>query len=260
MDQFTEGGIMARFDNQSAIITGAGGGIGFATANRMGSEGASITVVDFHEGRAKEAVTRLTDSGIDARMVFGDVSDPKTVESAVRVTLDTWDRIDILINNAGGGSTYDYGNIWELPVDAMDIAFRNNFMGTFLFTRAVVPHMLENDYGRIVNTASVAGKEGNPQRVPYSASKAAVIGLTKSVGKELALTGIRVNCITPAVVMTRPNLELNQQELDYMIGKIPMGRTGKVEEMAAMIAWLSSKECSFTTGAVFDISGGRATY
>jgi 3-oxoacyl-[acyl-carrier protein] reductase len=120
--------------------------------------------------------------------------------------------------------------------------------------------MMEQDYGRIVNVASVAGKEGNPQRVPYSASKAAVIGLTKSVGKEFALTGIRANCITPAVVMTRPNRELEQRELDYMVQKIPMGRTGTVEEMAAMIAWLSSEECSFTTGAVFDVSGGRATY
>ena len=120
--------------------------------------------------------------------------------------------------------------------------------------------MLERNYGRIVNTASVAGKEGNPKRVPYSASKAAVIGLTKSVGKELALTGIRVNCITPGVVMTRPNREAKQEELDYMIQKIPMGRTGTVDEIAAMIAWLSSGECSFTTGAVFDISGGRATY
>ena len=251
---------MARFDGQTAIITGAGGEIGFATASRLGSEGASITVADFHQERGETAVARLNEADIDARLVVGDVGDPETADEAVKTTLDAWGRIDILVNNAGGGGTYDYGNIWELPVDAMDVSFNNNFMGTFLFTRAAVPHMMERDYGRIVNTASVAGKEGNPQRVPYSASKAAVIGLTKSVGKELALTGIRVNCITPAVVMTRPNRELEQQELDYMIEKIPMGRTGTVEEMAAMIAWLSSEECSFTTGAVFDISGGRATY
>ena len=120
--------------------------------------------------------------------------------------------------------------------------------------------MIGRDYGRIVNTASIAGKEGNPKRVPYSAAKAAVIALTKSVGKELARTGIRINCITPAVVMTRPNRELSQSELDYMIERIPMGRPGTVEEIAAMVAWLASAECSFTTGAVFDVSGGRATY
>ncbi len=251
---------MARFHGQTAIITGAGGEIGFAAAARIGGEEASITVVDFHQERGEAAVARLNEAHIDARLVVGDVGDPGTAEAAVKATLDAWGRIDILINNAGGGGDYDYGNIWELPVDAMDVSFRNNFMGTFLFTRAAVPHMMERDYGRIVNTASIAGKEGNPRRVPYSASKAAVIGLTKSVGKELALTGIRVNCITPAVVMTRPNRELEQTELDYMIEKIPMGRTGTVEEVASMIAWLSSPECSFTTGAVFDISGGRATY
>ena len=186
---------MARFDGQTAIITGAGGEIGFATASLLGSEGASITVADFHQERGETTVTLLNEANVDAQLVVGDVSDPETADAAVRATLETWGRIDILVNNAGGGATYDYGNIWELPVDAMDISFKNNFMGTFLFTRAAVPHMLERDYGRIVNTASVAGKEGNPQRVPYSASKAAVIGLTKSVGKELALTGIRVNCI-----------------------------------------------------------------
>ncbi len=251
---------MGRFDGQAAIITGAGGEIGFAAACRLGNEGALITVVDLHQERGETALARLCESGVDARLIVGDVGDPATAEAAVKATLDAWGRVDVLINNAGGGGAYDYGNIWELPVDAMDTSFRSNFMGAFHFTRAAAPHMMERNYGRIVNTASIAGKEGNPQRVPYSASKAAVIGLTKSVGKELALTGIRVNCITPAVVMTRPNRGLEQRELSYMIEKIPMGRTGTVDEMASMIAWLSSKECSFTTGAVFDASGGRATY
>ena len=251
---------MGRFDGQAAIITGAGGEIGFATASRLGAEGAAVTVVDLHRERGDTAMARLAEAGVDARLTVGDVGDPATAEGAVEATLDVWGRVDILVNNAGGGGTYDYGNIWELPADAMDVSFRNNYMGAFHFTRAVAPHMMEQDYGRIVNVASVAGKEGNPQRVPYSASKAAVIGLTKSVGKELALTGIRVNCITPAVVMTRPNRELEQGELDYMTQKIPMGRTGTVEEMAALIAWLSSRECSFSTGAVFDVTGGRATY
>ena len=251
---------MGRFDGQAAIITGAGGEIGFATASRLGAEGAAVTVVDLHRERGDTAIARLSEAGVDARLTVGDVGDPTTAEAAVKATMDGWGRVDILVNNAGGGGTYDYGNIWELPEDAMDVSFRNNYMGAFHFTRAVARHMMERDYGRIVNVASVAGKEGNPQRVPYSASKAAVIGLTKSVGKELALTGIRVNCITPAVVMTRPNRELEQRELDYMVQKIPMGRTGTVEEMAALIAWLSSKECSFSTGAVFDVTGGRATY
>jgi 3-oxoacyl-[acyl-carrier protein] reductase len=251
---------VGRFDGQAAIVTGAGGEIGFATATRLGGEGAGITVVDFHQERGDTAIARLEDEGIDARLVVGDVGDPVTAEGAVKATVDAWGRVDILVNNAGGGGVYDYGNIWELPADALDVSFRNNFMGAFHFTRAVAPHMMERDYGRIVNVASVAGKEGNPQRVPYSASKAAVIGLTKSVGKEFALTDIRANCITPAVVMTRPNRELEQRELDYMVQRIPMGRTGTVEEMAAMIAWLASKECSFTTGTVFDVSGGRATY
>ncbi len=251
---------MGRFDGQAAIITGAGGEIGFAAAERLGGEGASITVVDFHRERGDTALARLGEAGVDARLVVGDVGDPAAAAAAVEATVEAWGRVDVLVNNAGGGGTYDYGNIWELPADALDVSFRNNFMGAFHFTRSAAARMMEQDYGRIVNVASVAGKEGNPQRVPYSASKAAVIGLTKSVGKELAHTGIRVNCITPAVVMTRPNRELEQRELDYMVQRIPMGRTGTVEEMAALIAWLSSRECSFSTGAVFDVTGGRATY
>ena len=251
---------MARFDGQAAIVTGAGGEIGFAVASRMGSEGAAILVVDNHAERGETAVSRLNEADVDARLTIGDVGEPETADAAVKTALDAWGRIDILINNAGGGGDYDYGNIWELSVEGMDLAFHNNFRGTFLFTRAVVPHMLERNYGRIVNTSSIAGKEGNPKRSPYSAAKAAVIGLTKSVGKELARTGILVNCITPAVVMTRPNKELSKEELDYMIERIPMGRTGTVEEVAALVTWLASSECSFSTGAVFDISGGRATY
>ena len=251
---------MARFEGQAAIVTGAGGDIGFAISSRLGSEGSAVLVVDNHRERGEAAVSRLNESEIDARLLVGDVGDPEVAAEAVESSLSAWGRIDVLVNNAGGGGDEDYGNIWELSVEGMESAFHNNFRGTFLFTRAVVPHMIERDYGRIVNTASIAGKEGNPKRVPYSAAKAAVIALTKSVGKELARTGIRINCITPAVVMTRPNRELSQSELDYMIERIPMGRPGTVEEIAAMVAWLASAECSFTTGAVFDVSGGRATY
>ena len=166
--------------------------------------------------------------------------------------------MDILINNAGIiGKT---GAVWELPVDEMDRVYRTNLRGVYLFCRAVIPHMLQRDYGRIVNIASIAGKEGNPRMVPYSATKAAVIGLTKSVGKELAPTGVRVNCVTPAVVQTRMLEDSTPEQIRYMVERIPMGRTGEIDEVAALVTWLASSECSFSTGAVFDISGGRATY
>ena len=152
------------------------------------------------------------------------------------------------------------GSIWELPVEEMDKVYRTNLRGVYLFCNQIIPYMLNRNYGRIVNVASIAGKEGNPRMVPYSASKAAVIGLTKSVGKELATTGITVNCITPAVIRTRMVENLTPKQVEYMVERIPMGRTGDPEEIASLVTWLSSEECSFSTGAVFDISGGRATY
>ena len=152
------------------------------------------------------------------------------------------------------------GNIWELDVAEMDRVYRTNLRGVFSFCHEVIPHMLEKDYGRIVNIASIAGKEGNPRMVPYSSTKAAVIGLTKSIGKELAGTGILANCITPAVVQTRILEQFTPEQVQYMVDRIPVGRTGEIAEIAALVAWLASDECSFSTGAVFDISGGRATY
>ena len=186
------------------------------------------------------------------------MAEPEVAEAACRRAVDVWGRIDILVNNAGIGGINR--NIWELPVEEMDRVYRTNLRGVYVFCRAVIPHMLERDYGRIVNIASVAGKEGNPRMVPYSATKAAVIALTKSVGKELADTGVRVNCVTPAVVETRILNEFTPEQVEYMLGRIPMGRFGEVEEVAAMVAWLSSAECSFSTGAVFDVTGGRSTY
>jgi len=249
---------MGRFDEQVAIVTGSGEGLGFGIAQRLGSEGAKIVIVDNSAEMAETASQTLAEQEIPVEVALGDVGEEKTAESAVRKAMDTWGRIDILVNNAGiaGNSA----NVWELSVEEMDRVYSTNLRGVFSFCHHVIPHMIERDYGRIVSIASIAGKEGNPKAVPYSATKAGVIGLTKSVGKELATTGIRVNCVTPAVVRTRILEQLTQEHIDYMLSKIPMGRTGEVEEVAALVAWLASEECSFSTGAVFDISGGRATY
>jgi 3-oxoacyl-[acyl-carrier protein] reductase len=193
-----------------------------------------------------------------AHVVGVDVSDAASVEKAVAKTLERVPKIDVLVCSAGitGPNT----TVVEYPVDAWKQVLAVNLTGVFLCNRAVVPHMQKNDYGRIVNIASVAGKEGNPNASAYSASKAGVIALTKSLGKELARSGIRVNCVTPAAVKTGMFAQMTQQHIDFMLSKIPMARFGLTEEIAAMVAWLCSAECSFSTAAVFDLSGGRATY
>ena len=249
---------MDRFQEQVAIVTGGGTGIGLEVASRLGSEGARVTIVDYDSELAEQAMSALEARGVETRLHVGDVGDPEIVERSVTETVAAWGRIDVLFNNAGIAGRV--GNIWELSLDDMELAYRTNLRGVYLFCREAIPHMMKRDYGRIVNMASVAGKEGNPRMAPYSATKAAVMGLTKSVGKELATTGIRVNCVAPASVGTRMIEGLAPDLRRRVANLIPMGRVGKAEEVAALVLWLASSECSFSTGAVFDISGGRATY
>ena len=192
-----------------------------------------MVIVDVDGELGQQSVSELAARGIDARFVVGDVGEESVAEQAVETALEAWGRLDVLVNNAG--ITGDPGVIWELPVGEMDRVYRTNLRATYLFTQKAVPAMLRRDYGRIVNIASIAGKEGNPNMVPYSATKAAVIGLTKSVGKELAATGVRVNCLTPAVVQTRILDQTSPEMVEYMASKIPMGRFGEIDEIAALV-------------------------
>jgi 3-oxoacyl-[acyl-carrier protein] reductase len=243
------------FDGRAAVITGGASGIGLAIAQRLVASGGRVSLWD-RDASALEKIVSMLPAGNDLRQV--EVSDAASVDAAARATASTFGGIDALICSAGitGPNT----TTWEYPVDAWRQVMEVNVNGVFFCNRAVVPLMLERKYGRIVNIASVAGKEGNPNASAYSASKAAVIGLTKSLGKELARTGIRVNCVTPAAVKTAIFDQMSQQHIDFMLSKIPMGRFGQVEEIAALVAWLCTEDCSFSTGAVFDLSGGRATY
>jgi 3-oxoacyl-[acyl-carrier protein] reductase len=243
--------------HRHAIVTGGGQGIGFAIASRLLASGASVSLWDRDAEVLSAAVAKLEGrSKISAEAV--DVTDADGVAAAAAATIATHGAIDILVANAGiAGPNV---KTWEYPVDAWRQVIDINLMGIFLCCRAVVPHMLQRGYGRIVNVASIAGKEGNPNASAYSASKAGVIALTKSLGKETASQNIAVNCITPAAARTRLFDQMTQEHIDFMLAKIPRGRFVGVEEIGAMVAWLVSEENSFTTGAVFDLSGGRATY
>ena len=243
------------FSGRSAVITGGAAGIGLAIAQRLIASGGRVSVWDRDAAALDKARVALT-ADIDTRVV--DVADAASVDAAARAAAAALGRIDALVCSAG--ITGPNKTTWDYPVDAWRQVMEVNVNGVFLCNRAIVPIMLKQDYGRIVNIASVAGKEGNPNASAYSASKAAVIGLTKSLGKELAKTGVRVNCVTPAAVKTAIFDQMSQQHIDFMLSKIPVGRFGKVEEIAALVAWLCTEDCSFSTGAVFDLSGGRATY
>ena len=234
---------MNRLDlrGRAAIVTGGMQGIGAAIVERMEASGANVRVWD-----------------VAAKKDPVDVSDPAAVEKAAARALAELGQIDVLVNNAGiaglNSPTVEY------PFDEWERVLRVNLTSQFLCCRAVAPHMVKRRYGRIVNIASVAGKEGNPNAVAYSASKAGVIALTKSLGKELAQSGVLVNCVTPAAAKTAIFDQMTRQHIDYMLSKIPMNRFVAVDEIASLVCWLASEDCSFSTGGVFDISGGRATY
>tara|TARA_Y100001960_G_scaffold333429_1_gene438491 strand:+ start:596 stop:1345 length:750 start_codon:yes stop_codon:yes gene_type:complete len=249
---------MNSLEGKVAIVTGSATGIGYGISKRLANDGANLVMVDMDANMLEQSASEVSARTREVEISIGDVSEPQTAREAVTKAVDKWGKIDILVNNAGIGGVN--GNIWELDVDEMDRVYRTNLRGVFSFCHEVIPHMLEKDYGRIINIASIAGKEGNPRMVPYSSTKAAVIGLTKSIGKELAGTGVLANCITPAVVQTRILEEFTPEQVQYMVDRIPVGRTGEITEIAALVTWLASDECSFSTGAVFDISGGRATY
>jgi 2-dehydro-3-deoxy-L-rhamnonate dehydrogenase (NAD+) len=240
-----------------AVITGGAQGIGLSIAERLLASGASVSLWD-----VDEALLHTTTSGLEERGKVHshvvDVSDGEAVQRATEATARSLGRIDILI--ASAGITGPNVKTWEYPFDAWRRVIEINLNGVFHCCRAVVPFMVKQGYGRIVNIASIAGKEGNPNASAYSASKAGVIALTKSLGKELAGHNIAVNCITPAAARTRLFDQMTQEHIEYMLGKIPRGRFVKVEEIAAMVAWLVSEENSYTTAATFDLSGGRATY
>jgi NAD(P)-dependent dehydrogenase (short-subunit alcohol dehydrogenase family) len=243
--------------NRTAIVTGGARGIGFAIAQRMLASGAAVALWDVDAAALEKAAAALKSAG---RVVtaIADVTDQASIARAVDALLRDAGKIDILVNNAGitGGNA----PTWELEPDVWRRVIEVNLVAPYLTCRAIVPHMIAKAYGRIVNIASIAGKDGNPNASHYSASKAGLIGLTKSLAKELATKGVLVNCVTPAAAKTDLFDQMTQAQIDHMLSKIPMNRFLAVDELAAMVAWLSSEECSFSTGAVFDISGGRAVY
>ncbi len=240
-----------------AVITGGARGIGLAVARRFLASGASCSLWD-NDASALGAAASALGAGERVQTVTVDITQEAAVAAAATATHTRFGAIHLLVNNAGIAGVNK--RLWECTPAEWRVVMELDLFAVFLCCRAIVPLMLARDTGRIVNVASIAGKEGNPNASHYSAAKAGVIGLTKSLGKELATTGIRVNCITPAVIETEILKQCSPEHVKYMLSKIPMGRAGSVDEVAALVAWLCSDDCSFTTGAVFDISGGRATY
>ena len=242
-----------------AIITGGASGLGYAISERMLASGATVTWWDVNADVMATAVTSIrAATGAEVQCEKVDITLHSSVVAALARTIHKRGKVDILVNSAG--ITGPNMKLAEYPPESWAQVINVNLNGTFLCCRELTTHMQGNNYGRIVNIASVAGKEGNPNASAYSASKAAVIALTKSLGKELADTGVRVNCVTPAAVKTAIFDQMSPEHIAFMLSKIPMGRFGKTDEVAAMVSWLCTEDCSFATGAVFDLSGGRSTY
>jgi len=250
---------MKRFENQVAIITGAAEGLGKGIAARLASEGAAIALFDINEKLLNESAHELQSKGCKASPYCVDVASEEMVKKSIQDVETIYGKIDIMVNAAGivGPSAT---NIVDYPVEAFDQVYAINLRGSFLMTKYTIKPMRKNNYGRILLIASIAGKEGNPFMAGYSSSKAGVIGLVKGIAKEYAETGITINGLAPAVIKTPMNEKTAPEQLAYMTAKIPMKRLGTIEEVAAISSWIVSEESSFTTGFIFDISGGRATY
>jgi 3-oxoacyl-[acyl-carrier protein] reductase len=249
---------MNNFDlkNRVAIITGGAQGFGLAISKRIIQSGGKVVIWDIDEIAIKSALDEISSENLSYKKV--DVTNFVEIENALLETEKDHSKIDIFVNNAG--ITGVNAKVWEYPLDEWKKVIELDLNSTFYCCKAVVPYMIKNNYGRIVNIASIAGKEGNPNASAYSTAKAGVIGFTKSLGKELADKDIAVNCVTPAAAKTRIFDQMTQEHIDYMLSKIPRNRFAKVDELASLVCWLLSEENSFTTAAVFDLSGGRATY
>ena len=249
---------MIKYDlnNRIAIVTGGAQGFGLAITERFIGSGAKVIIWDIDEKAAKKAIDKLKSDNVNFQIV--DVTNFEIINKNLSEVEKNFGKIDIFVNNAGiaGMNT----TVAEYPLDEWKKVMNLNLNSVFYCCKAIVPFMLKNDYGRIVNIASIAGKEGNPNASAYSTSKAGVIGLTKSLGKELAQKNIAVNCVTPAAAKTRIFDQMTEEHINYMLSKIPRNKFAKVEELASLVTWLASEENSFSTAAVFDLSGGRATY
>jgi len=253
----TESGVERSSERRVAIVTGAARGIGLAISERLVADGVRVAMLDI-DGSTLDAAAAGVGSADVAMPVRVDVTNEAEILAGVDAIRDRWGRLDVLVNNAGiagpAKPSWEYTEAeWRRVLDI-------DLLSVFLMCRVVVPYLLASDSGRIVNIASISGKEGNPNMSAYSTAKAGVIGFTKALGKELATRNVLVNCVTPAVIETEILTQLTPQAVEYMVSRIPMGRTGRPEEVAALVSWLSSEQCSFTTAGVFDISGGRATY
>ena len=244
------------FENRNAVVTGGAQGFGFAISKKIIESGGNVIIWDIDDSAVDKARKEINSNNFHFQKV--NVTVFKDIERAINEVETKFGKIDIFVNNAG--MTGMNAKVWEYPLDEWNKVIELNLNATFYCCKAIVPHMIKNNYGRIINIASIAGKEGNPNASAYSTSKAAVIGFTKSLGKELADKNIAVNCVTPAAAKTRIFDQMTEEHINYMLSKIPRNRFAKVNELSSLVCWLASEENSFSTAAVFDLSGGRATY